>query len=119
MTYSDVGGCKEQIEKLREVVETPLLNVRPPFSPLCFKSDEETAGAVRRARYRPSQGCTAFRSPRNRQDALRPRRRQPHRRDLYPCHRLRARAEVRRRRSTNGSRAIRNGEIEEGVYHLL
>ena len=28
MTYSDVGGCKEQIEKLREVVETPLLHVR-------------------------------------------------------------------------------------------
>lgn len=27
VTYSDVGGCKEQIEKLREVVETPLLNV--------------------------------------------------------------------------------------------
>ena len=26
MTYSDVGGCKEQIEKLREVVETPLLH---------------------------------------------------------------------------------------------
>jgi len=26
VTYSDVGGCKEQIEKLREVVETPLLN---------------------------------------------------------------------------------------------
>lgn len=30
VTYADVGGCKEQIEKLREVVETPLLNVRPP-----------------------------------------------------------------------------------------
>jgi ATP-dependent 26S proteasome regulatory subunit len=29
VTYSDVGGCKEQIEKLREVVETPLLHVRP------------------------------------------------------------------------------------------
>lgn len=29
VTYSDVGGCKEQIEKLREVVETPLLNVSP------------------------------------------------------------------------------------------
>ena len=29
VTYSDVGGCKEQIEKLREVVETPLLSVRP------------------------------------------------------------------------------------------
>lgn len=27
VTYQDVGGCKEQIEKLREVVETPLLNV--------------------------------------------------------------------------------------------
>ena len=32
VTYSDVGGCKEQIEKLREVVELPLLEVRlsPP-----------------------------------------------------------------------------------------
>jgi 26S proteasome regulatory subunit T1 len=30
ITYSDVGGCKEQIEKLREVVETPLLSVRHP-----------------------------------------------------------------------------------------
>jgi hypothetical protein len=28
VTYSDVGGCKEQIEKLREVVETPLISVR-------------------------------------------------------------------------------------------
>jgi len=26
VTYSDVGGCKEQIDKLREVVETPLLH---------------------------------------------------------------------------------------------
>ena len=26
ITYSDVGGCKEQIEKLREVVEMPLLS---------------------------------------------------------------------------------------------
>jgi len=26
ITYSDVGGCKEQIEKIREVVEMPLLN---------------------------------------------------------------------------------------------
>ena len=33
VTYSDVGGCKEQIEKLREVVETPLLNVSTlPYS---------------------------------------------------------------------------------------
>ena len=27
MTYGDVGGCKEQIEKLKEVVEMPLLHV--------------------------------------------------------------------------------------------
>jgi 26S proteasome regulatory subunit T1 len=27
VTYDDVGGCKEQIDKLREVVEMPLLNV--------------------------------------------------------------------------------------------
>lgn len=27
VTYKDVGGCKEQIEKLREVVELPLLHV--------------------------------------------------------------------------------------------
>lgn len=26
VTYGDVGGCKEQVEKLREVVEMPLLS---------------------------------------------------------------------------------------------
>lgn len=26
VTYADVGGCKEQIERLREVVELPLLH---------------------------------------------------------------------------------------------
>ena len=35
VTYSDVGGCKEQIEKLREVVETPLLNVRLLAMTIC------------------------------------------------------------------------------------
>lgn len=35
MTYSDVGGCKEQINKLREVVETPLLHVKS-ISLYCF-----------------------------------------------------------------------------------
>ena len=38
VTYSDVGGCKEQIEKLREVVETPLLSVRT-FANLGFIVD--------------------------------------------------------------------------------
>lgn len=32
VTYNDVGGCKEQIEKLREVVEMPLLQARSNFS---------------------------------------------------------------------------------------
>lgn len=27
ITYNDVGGCKDQIAKLREVVELPLLHV--------------------------------------------------------------------------------------------
>lgn len=27
VTYQDVGGCKDQIQKIREVVELPLLNV--------------------------------------------------------------------------------------------
>jgi 26S proteasome regulatory subunit T1 len=26
VTYNDLGGCKEQIEKIREVVELPLLH---------------------------------------------------------------------------------------------
>lgn len=44
VTYSDVGGCKEQIEKLREVVELPLLHpekfvslgIEPPKGVLLF-----------------------------------------------------------------------------------
>ena len=37
VTYSDVGGCKEQIEKLREVVETPLLHVSIAATNDCLK----------------------------------------------------------------------------------
>lgn len=44
VTYSDLGGCKEQIEKLREVVELPLLQperfielgIDPPKGVLLF-----------------------------------------------------------------------------------
>jgi len=39
VTYSDVGGCKEQIEKLREVVETPLLSVRITIVPFVLMVD--------------------------------------------------------------------------------
>jgi len=44
VTYSDIGGCKEQIEKMREVVEMPLLHpekfvnlgIDPPKGVLCY-----------------------------------------------------------------------------------
>ncbi len=39
VTYSDIGGCKEQIEKLREVVETPLLSVSCWVSGIRYKID--------------------------------------------------------------------------------
>ena len=31
VTYSDVGGCQEPTEKLREALETPLLHVIQPL----------------------------------------------------------------------------------------
>ncbi|KAF3659279.1 26S protease regulatory subunit 7, partial [Capsicum annuum] len=44
VTYNDVGGCKEQIEKMREVVELPMLHpekfvnlgIDPPKDVLCY-----------------------------------------------------------------------------------
>lgn len=36
VTYSDVGGCKDQIDKLREVVETPLLHVGTNIAKICL-----------------------------------------------------------------------------------
>lgn len=39
VTYSDIGGCKEQIEKLREVVETPLLSVCQMFDHTLTRTD--------------------------------------------------------------------------------
>ncbi|KAH0478665.1 MAG: uncharacterized protein KVP18_004070 [Porospora cf. gigantea A] len=44
VTYNDIGGCKEQLEKLREVVEMPLLQperfvtlgIDPPKGILCY-----------------------------------------------------------------------------------
>ncbi|KAL2462500.1 26S protease regulatory subunit 7-like protein A [Forsythia ovata] len=44
VTYNDVGGCKEQIEKMREVVELPILHpekfvklgIDPPKGVLCY-----------------------------------------------------------------------------------
>jgi 26S proteasome regulatory subunit T1 len=44
ITYADIGGCKEQIEKMREVVELPMLHpekfvalgIDPPKGVLCY-----------------------------------------------------------------------------------
>ncbi|GMI87883.1 regulatory particle triple-A 1A [Hibiscus trionum] len=44
VTYNDIGGCKEQIEKIREVVELPMLHpekfvnlgIDPPKGVLCY-----------------------------------------------------------------------------------
>ena len=44
VTYGDIGGCKEQIEKMREVVEMPMLHpekfvalgIDPPKGILCY-----------------------------------------------------------------------------------
>lgn len=46
VTYSDVGGCKEQIEKLREVVETPLLSVSALLLLLIPSADDSSAGTL-------------------------------------------------------------------------
>lgn len=32
VTYNDVGGCKEQIEKMREVIMLNILHISYPFS---------------------------------------------------------------------------------------
>lgn len=52
VTYSDVGGCKEQIEKLREVVELPLLEVSPLISLVRARLVVLTASSM--APWRPS-----------------------------------------------------------------
>lgn len=51
VTYSDIGGSKEQIEKMREVVELPLLHpekfvqlgIDPPKGVLCYGPPGEAA----------------------------------------------------------------------------
>ncbi len=89
VTYGDVGGCKEQIEKLREVVELPLL------SPERF---------VNLGIDPPKVCCSTARPVRARRCVLEPG--EPNRRHLYPRHRLRAGAKVRRRWREDGARAL-------------
>ena len=54
VTYSDIGGCKEQIEKLREVVETPLLSVRSFLYVVINPTQHCLAGTLCQSRYRPT-----------------------------------------------------------------
>jgi hypothetical protein len=79
ITYADVGGCKEQIEKLREVVELPLLEVSATST-----TSLTAARALCQPRHRTPKGRSPVRSPRNGQDSLCPSCRQPNRLDLYP-----------------------------------
>ena len=60
VTYSDVGGCKEQIEKLREVVETP--SVRPLADLDCAVS---SGSLIQRERFgiNPPKGVLLFGPP--------------------------------------------------------
>jgi AAA+ superfamily predicted ATPase len=53
VTYSDIGGCKEQIDKMREVVELPMLHpekfvqlgIDPPKGVLCYGPPGNFRGA--------------------------------------------------------------------------
>lgn len=71
VTYSDVGGCKEQIEKLREVVETPLLSVCSLFRPAFRVAYAYVAGTFRQPRNRPSKGRSFVWSTWYRKDTVR------------------------------------------------
>lgn len=110
VTYNDIGGCKEQLKKLREVVEMPLLNpekfitlgIDPPKGVLMYGP--------------PGTGKTlTARAVANRTEVTRP----PTLGLLHPRHRIRARPEVRRRGRSYGPRALPNGQNQEGLHHLL
>lgn len=87
VTYSDVGGCKEQIEKLREVVETPLLHVSAVVIREIYinhHSHSQTAGAIRQTWHRASERCAAVRTTGYGKDAVRSGSSKSHRRLLHP-----------------------------------
>jgi len=102
VTYSDVGGCKEQIEKLREVVETPLLHVGLQVMFLNQSSTLFLARTVRHPWNRPPQGGIALRASRYREDIMREGCCQSYRCDIYPRYRIRTRTKVRRRGRKDG-----------------
>lgn len=95
VTYSDVGGCKEQIEKLREVVETPLLHVRYLTHIFMVFFLHVTcsliihffvAREICKSGYRTTKGCTFVWPTRNWKDTLCKSSSQQNRCLLYSCH---------------------------------
>jgi hypothetical protein len=137
VTYDDVGGARESMEKLREVRQRLTLSIeyaelpscsgltrtrRPPRRPACPAGRRAAAaapGAVRHAGHRPAQGSALLRPPRHGQDPLRACGGQPHGRLLHPRHRQRAGTEVRRRGRAHGAGAVLHGPVQEGVHRLL
>lgn len=92
MTYDDVGGAKDALEKLREVVELPLLH---PERFVNLGIDPPKVGALAPPPLLPPPpslltwnfvpGHPAVRASRHGQDAFRACCGQPHRRMLHPC----------------------------------
>jgi hypothetical protein len=78
-----------------------------------------SAGEIREAGNRASQGRPPVRPPGHGQDPVRACRGQPHGRVLHPRDRLRAGAEVRGRGGPHGARAVRDGALQEGLSDLF
>ena len=128
ITYNDIGGNKEEIQKLREVLELPMLHPErfvqlgidppkgillfgPPGASVAVPSSRDCACSSKaflisfRLRDGKDIGCT--------------RCCQSHRCLLHSCDRLGACAKVRGRGGSHGARAIPNGSLQEGMYRLL
>ena len=143
VTYDDVGGAGDALEKLREVVEMPLLHPER-FVSLGIDPPKVRSGARARAQRR-SRRCTpptplththararpppplptffagraAVRPAGHGQDAVCARRGQPHRRVLHPRHWQRAHSKVRGGGRAHGARAVSDCAHQEGVHCLL
>jgi len=110
VTYDDVGGAKDAMEKLREVLELPLLHperfvtlgIDPPKGILLYGVSTECE-TMDNGEYLTHflffLFCTASR---NGQDSECPCCGQPYRRLFHSCHWFRTRSKIRRRRCPYG-----------------
>jgi ATP-dependent 26S proteasome regulatory subunit len=143
VTYDDVGGAKDAMEKLREVLELPLLHperfvtlgIDPPKGVLLYGPpgtfivmtlcDVASSCAFYRDSVDRLNSLPLFfhsiRSfiNRNRQDLVRPRRGQSHRRLLYSRDRVGTGAKIRGRRRAHGPRTLHHGPFQARVYYLF